>query len=36
MRYDGARFSNGETPGTLRNVVHSAAVKLEIVAAWDK
>jgi hypothetical protein len=28
-------FSNGETLA-LGNVVHSAAGKLEIVAAWDK
>jgi hypothetical protein len=29
-------FSNGENPLGIENVVHSAAGKLEIVAAWDK
>jgi hypothetical protein len=29
-------FSNGETRCALGDVVHSAAGKLEIVAAWDK
>jgi hypothetical protein len=31
-----ARDSNGENGWPLRNVIHSASGKLEIVGAWDK